>query len=130
MPRSRIAYSIALLVTIVLGLASRKYASNLPNFLADNAGDALWTVAIYLAIAIVFPKWPPLRIGLIAFAISVAVELGQLIDVGWLNSIRRTTLGSLLLGHGFLWVDLVRYFVGAVAATVLDRLWLKRKQWP
>ena len=90
-------------------------------FLADHGGDFLWTIAIYLALALLAPRWSPLKLFLFAFGISVAVELSQLIDVDWLNAIRKTLPGRLLLGAGFLWIDLLRYFLGAIVAVTIDR---------
>lgn len=112
------------MVVIALGLGSRKFASLLPHFIADHAGDALWTAAVYLTLAIAFPKWSPCRLGILSFGVSVMVEFSQLIDASWLNAIRATLPGKLLLGAGFLWIDLVRYLVGAVTATTLDWLML------
>jgi hypothetical protein len=124
-PRSRLALTIALAIVIPLGLASRKFAGQIPEFLADHAGDFLWTVMIYLALAFLAPRWSPLKLFLIAFGISFAVELSQLINVAWLNALRKTLPGRLLLGAGFLWIDLLRYFCGALFAFAIDR-WQQR----
>lgn len=124
--RSRIALLSILAVVIALGLASRKYANSLPDFFAENAGDSFWTVAVYLSLAILAPGCPPLKLGLLAFGISISVELSQLLDFGWLDALRKTLAGRLLLGSGFLWVDLVRYFAGAVIACAADSLWRHR----
>ena len=121
-PRNRVFLGIALAVVIVLGLGSRKFGEFLPTFLAAHSGDVLWTVAVYLSLAMLAPKWSLAKLGLLAFGISVAVELSQLVDLDWLNAIRKTLPGRLLLGSVFLWIDLLRYFTGAVLATVLD--WL------
>ena len=99
----------------------------LPAFVTAHAGDALWTVAAYLTLALLFPRWPPLWLGLAALATSIAVELSQLIDATWLNSIRSTTPGRWLLGSGFLWIDLLRYLVGAVFAMTIDWCLMRRK---
>lgn len=118
--RSRLALGAALVVVIGLGLGSRVFAASLPGGVAANAGDALWTVAVYLSLALVAPLWSPLRLGTLAFGISLGVELSQLVDVAWLNGLRGTLPGRLLLGAGFLWADLLRYLIGAVGATALD----------
>ena len=127
-PRNRLLLGLVLGLVIILGLASRKFGVQLPSFLASNAGDALWTVAVYLALALVVPRCSPIKLGLIAFGISLAVELSQLVDVAWFNAIRKTLPGRLLLGSGFLWIDLLRYFFGALLATAVDSLCQARKR--
>lgn len=120
--RSRPALVVGLAVTIALGLASRKFGSSLPTFIADNAGDALWTVAAFFGLAIAFPSWPSLKLGTYALGISFAVELSQLIDAEWLNGLRRNQIARLFLGRGFVWLDFVRYLAGAAVAIAIDRL--------
>jgi hypothetical protein len=44
--------------------------------------------------------------------LSIAVELSQLNHAPWIESIRQTTVGGLILGFGFLWSDLACYAVG------------------
>ena len=126
-PRSRVVILALLVLVVVLGLASRRLPEWLPLFVSEHAGDVLWTVAAYLTLAFIFPHWSPWRLGLIAFGISVAVELSQLVDVDWLKAIRETTPGRLLLGAGFVWIDLVRYLTGAVLATLGDWWLIQRK---
>ena len=115
-----------LLLVIAAGLGSRRYGDALPEFVAANAGDLLWTVAVYLTLAILAPTWSPVKLGLSALAISFAVEFSQLIDVDWLNAVRKTLPGHLLLGTGFLGIDLLRYLAGAVIATLLDECFTRR----
>ena len=119
--KRRVWLVAALLLVIPLGLGSRKFGGSLPVFFSDHAGDALWTVAVYLSVAILFPRMASWKVGMMAVGISFAVEFSQLIDVPWLNTLRGTLFGKLLLGAGFLWIDLLRYFVGAVMATLVDR---------
>jgi len=44
-----------------------------------------------------------------------------------LNALRKTLPGRLLLGAGFLWIDLVRYAVGAVVVTMVDMVLRNRR---
>jgi len=81
--RNRIVLICLLLVVVGLGLASRRFGASLPDFVSANAGDALWTVAVFVTLAILFPCWPTIRIGLLAFAISVIVEISQLSDASF-----------------------------------------------
>lgn len=49
------------------------------------------------------------------------MEFSQLYQGDWINTIRDTSLGALILGKGFLGVDLIRYSIGIVIAYVIDK---------
>ena len=57
-----------------------------------------------------------------AVAFSAAIEISQLYHAPWIDSIRQTTVGGLILGFGFLWSDLVCYALG-VAIGVTIEVW-------
>lgn len=125
--KRRMGLVVILLVVIVAALASRRYPDRLPGFVVAHAGDTLWTVAAYLVAAIAFPRLPPRWLGSWALGISVLVETSQLLDWQVLNWCRALPGGRLVWGHGFLWMDLARYVVGALLATTLD-WWCSGKQ--
>ena len=56
----------------------------------------------------------------LAMIFSVAIELSQLYHAPWIDSIRHTTLGGLILGFGFLWSDLACYAVGVGLGVVIE----------
>ena len=118
--RNRLYLVIALAATIALGLATRSPSLPWPAFATDHFGDALWAVAAYLGVCLLVPKLAPHWVALAALAISFGVEFSQLLTFDWLESIRATRLGRLLLGWGFLWVDLVRYSAGVLCAWLID----------
>jgi Protein of unknown function (DUF2809) len=95
-----------------LGIGSRRYAHNLPEFIAAYAGDTLWALAAFLGIGLFLPRVSTLCVALLALAFSVVVEFSQMYHAPWIDSIRQTTLGGLILGFGFLWSDLACYGVG------------------
>ena len=119
--RSVARITVALLLVILLGLGSRSGHEVIPVWLAENAGDALWTVAAYLGFALLFRGRSAGVLLVLALATSFAVELSQLIEAQWLEDLRSTTPGRLLLGQGWQWMDLPRYAAGAVLAYTLDR---------
>jgi hypothetical protein len=57
----------------------------------------------------------------IALGLAFSVEFSQLYHAPWIDSIRQTTLGGLVLGSGFLWTDLVCYTVGIAIGAFLER---------
>lgn len=120
--RARWRSLTCLAVTIALGLLSRRYP--LPGFLAEYTGDALYTVAVFWVAAFVRPAAPGWALAITAAAFSAAIECSQLVTVGWLDDLRRTRLGALLLGQGFQWQDLLAYTAGAAVAWGIDGLFV------
>jgi hypothetical protein len=119
--RDRRLYALLVVVTIALGLASRRYAGSLPAFLADYAGDALWAAMVFCMLALVFRAHSPLVLAVSALIIAFIVEFSQLYHADWLDALRAAPLGALALGNGFLWSDLLCYALGVGFAATLDR---------
>lgn len=120
--RRRLICGVALVTAIVAGLASRRFGGSLPQFIAAYAGDTLWAAAVYFLIVLIRPRARPLQAAVAALLISYVDEISQLYQAPWIDSIRRTTIGALVLGFGFLWSDIVCYTVGVALAVVID--WL------
>ncbi len=124
------AATILLALAVGLGVGSRRFAGHLPQVLASFAGDTLWALALFLFLGLVFPRVGTGRVAAVAFGLSTLVEVSQLYHAPWIDAIRRTTLGGLVLGFGFLWSDLVCYAAGVALGAVLElsvarlhRLW-------
>ena len=111
---------MALALTIAAGLTSRRWP--LPGVLAEHLGDALYAMAACWAFALLRPRWGARRYAVAGFSASGLVELSQLWHPAWLDAIRRTRAGALLLGWGFQWTDMVAYALGALAAFALSRV--------
>lgn len=115
-----LAYLLCAMVVLVLGLGSRRYGNDLPPFLSEYAGDTLWALLVFLGISVLRPNARLWLRGATALGIAFAVELSQLYHAPWIDGIRVTTLGGLVLGFGFLWTDLVCYAVGVGIGMSLD----------
>ena len=120
--RSRPHLVLAAAAAIALGLASRKFPAFVPSLLGKYPGDALWSMVVYWGIAWLKPTLAPRHVALLALAISYADEFSQLYQAPWLNHLRATTLGHLILGSTFSCLDLLAYTAGVALATPLDRL--------
>jgi hypothetical protein len=107
---------------MLLGLASRRYRDLLPPFAAEYSGDTLWALMLYLLVSFVLARHSNLHRATIAIAIAFLVETSQLYHAPWIDNIRQTTLGGLILGFDFLWTDLVCYSIGIAFGTLIDRL--------
>ncbi|MGH0593425.1 DUF2809 domain-containing protein [Bacillus pretiosus] len=110
--RSRLLYALFTIVIIILGLSSRKLAFALPHLLNEYLGDALWALMIFTVFGFLFPKIETKKVAFISLLFCYGIELSQLYHAEWIDSIRATTLGGLVLGYGFLWSDLVAYTIG------------------
>jgi hypothetical protein len=122
MNRSRLTYLMAAIVVVVLGLSSRKYSRVLPEFVVSYAGDTLWALTAYLGVGMLFPRWSTLRVAVTALLFAFAIELSQLYHSPGTDQIRRTMVGGLILGYGFLWSDLLCYVVGVSVGCALEML--------
>jgi hypothetical protein len=113
-----------------LGIGSRRFGSILPGFIATYAGDTLWALAAFLGFGLVLPRAPTRTIAALALAFSLAVELSQLYHAPWIDSIRHTTLGGLILGFDFVWSDLACYAVGVGLGALIERVGLHDRSAP
>ncbi|MCP3143860.1 ribosomal maturation YjgA family protein [Pyxidicoccus xibeiensis] len=119
--RTRLTLAVLAVLVLLLGLASRSRSIPWPAFFAEYAGDTLWALLVFLLLRFVAPARPVSHVAGAALAFSFAVEFSQLYQAPWLDALRRTLPGRLVLGAGFLWSDLVCYSVGVVAGVALDR---------
>ena len=56
-----------------------------------------WAAMVYFGIVFLFPSVRLLRKALAALLFSYCIEISQLYQAGWINAIRGTTLGALVL---------------------------------
>lgn len=117
--RNRLLYLILTIIVIILGLLSRKI-ENLPEIISLYSGDILWALMIFLIIAFIFNKKSTIFTISWAIIFSYSIEISQLYHEPWIDAMRNTTLGGLILGFGFLWSDLVCYTIGILIGIVID----------
>lgn len=127
--RSRLLYGVLIVITIAAGLASRSsLAVHLPAFVATYAGDTLWALTLFLVLGFAFPRTWPGVIAVATLALAFAIEFSQLYQAGWINAVRDTRVGALVLGHGFLWSDLICYTVGVGAGWLTELVMVARSR--
>lgn len=81
---------------------------------------------MYWLIAMLLPHYRVARVAVLALSVAFMVEASQLLQIEPLMSIRDTTLGALVLGHGFVASDLIAYTVGVAIAALIDAAALHR----
>ena len=107
--------------TIALGLASRRFGTLLPDVVRLYAGDTLWAATAYFMAATIAPRARVAALAAGALLFAFAIEISQLYHAPWIDGVRSTRFGALVLGYGFLWSDLVCYMVGVAGAALVDR---------
>lgn len=113
MPRNRIEYVAWVALVIMAGLVSRSsWAKFLPELMRDYAGDTLWALMVFLILGFLFPRTRTVALAAVALVISFSVEFSQIYQAEWINQIRATRIGGLVLGRGWVPTDLVCYTVG------------------
>jgi len=115
MLKSRIKYFALIVSTIILGLLSRHIAG-IPLFI----GDILWATMVYFMVRFVFISKPIKFIIVASLAFCYAIEFSQLYQAPWINSIRHTVIGGLVLGEIFLWSDMLCYTIGVGIGVLVD----------
>jgi hypothetical protein len=119
--RPRIARLALIGLVVVLGLGSRRFGAHLPGLVAVYAGDTLWALAAFLGLGLLLPRASTGRVALLAMSFSVLIEVSQLYKAPWIDSIRRTTIGGLILGFDFVGSDLACYAVGVGMGILLEK---------
>jgi hypothetical protein len=126
-PRNRPTYAALIAVTIICGLASRKFSFLLPPLLAKNAGDVLYATMAYWLIGVLLPSFSTIRTAVSALLFCTVIEFLKLDIAPAMATIRASPAGALIFGHGFHGSNLVCYTLGTLLA-VGGELLIKRKQ--
>ncbi|HEX3008465.1 MAG TPA: DUF2809 domain-containing protein [Bacteroidales bacterium] len=127
MKRNRFLYIFLIVLTVACGLASRHYSNSLPLWVKLYAGDALWALMVFFLCGFAFRNKSTRWIAVASLLFSFGIEFSQLYHAPWIDAIRNTRIGALILGFGFLWSDLISYSVG-ISLGVLIELALRKKK--
>lgn len=112
--RNRFVYFRLVIIMIILGLTSRHFSSLLPNWINLYLGDILWACMVFFMFGFIFRTKKTIHIAVIALVFSFSIEFSQLYHSGWIDALRGTIIGKLVLGYGFMWSDLVSYSIGII----------------
>ena len=79
-----------------------------------------WAMMIYFFFRIFSFKTRILKHGFFCLLYCYLTEISQLYHSPFIDSLRNTTIGRLVLGFGFLWTDIISYSIGILAAISFD----------
>jgi len=122
MLKARIRYLVLIFAIIIAGLLSRKFAI-IPLWV----GDVLWAVMIFFMVRFFYVGSSIKRIAIISLIICYAIEFSQLYKAEWIDKLRHTLFGKLVLGDTFLWGDLLSYTIG-IGLGILVEVTLNRNR--
>jgi hypothetical protein len=121
--KPRLTYFFLIITTILVGLLSR-HIEGIPMFI----GDILWGLMVYFIVRLLFInksiKWDTI----VSLLFCYSIEFSQLCQAPWINSIRHTAIGGLILGETFFWGDMVFYTIGVSAGILINVLLNKRPE--
>ena len=115
-------YALAGLLVIGIGLLWRSGLLPIPYFMAKYGGDALWALVVFLCVGFVCPRSSTVRIGFIAVGFAWSIEFLQLYHAHWIDEIRSTRLGRMVLGTTFNSPDLLAYLIGIALGVLAERV--------
>jgi uncharacterized membrane protein YfhO len=116
MIKARLNYLIAVIFVIIAGLLSRKIDA-IPQWI----GDLLWALMVYLMVSALWLKAPVQKKVIISLLFCFGIEFSQMYQADWINRLRQTLPGRLILGQGFLWGDLLAYTLGVCLGVLIER---------
>lgn len=115
----RLFYLAATALVLVTGYLSRQWSAK-GSFVHLYVGDAIWAAMIYAGFRFLKPQAPLKTALLAALVMTWLIEFSQFYQAPWINALRQTRLGGLILGFSFLRSDLVMYTLGIGTAWLVD----------
>ena len=92
----------------------------MPAFVLLYVGDVLWGAMFFVLFACLRPRESTWRLWCWAVATTELIEFSQLYRAPLIERVRATPVGGLMLGHGFLWSDVLCVALGATTAALID----------
>ena len=99
--RSRALYALLVLAVIGCGLLWRSGFIPLPQWMSNNGGDALWALMVFVGFGFLFPRASTLTLAVLALTFSWGVEFSLIYHAPWIDALRATIPGRLVLGNTF-----------------------------
>jgi hypothetical protein len=126
--RSRFVYAALIGTVIVSGLFTHSQIIPLPPALRKYLGDALWAAVVFFGFGFIFNRASTGTVAFSAFCFAAFIEFSQLYHAPWIDSVRATTFGVLVLGSTFNWPDFIAYAIGILLAVLVEMAIVTRRQ--
>jgi hypothetical protein len=118
--KNRGLYFLLAVFTAVFALYLRSLWEYLPFFINIWIGDFLWAIMLFWFFRIFFLRTESKKLAIVLIVFCWFIEASQAFHTPMLDAFRDTTFGGLLLGHGFLWSDILSYTAGIISAYFIE----------
>jgi len=98
------------------------------QFPREIRGDSLWALMVFLCFGFAFRRSSTWRISLAAVCFAWSVELLQLYHAPWIDVVRSTRPGQLVLGSSFNSPDLIAYAAGIAVGALGECVYFHETQ--
>ena len=109
-----------MVAVIAGGLLWRSKLMPLSPFASKYGGDALWALMVFVGFGLLLPRLSTLMLAVLATGFAVIVEFSQLYHAPWIEAMRATLPGRLILGSTFNWPDLPAYALGVALGACVE----------
>ncbi len=110
----RITTLLVLFFVVPLGFYTKLYSDPAHVWVNNSLGGFFYEIFWVLFVFLFFPKTKPLKIALLIFMTTCALEFLQLWHPSFLELIRGDFIGRTILGNSFNWGDFPYYFAGVL----------------
>jgi glycopeptide antibiotics resistance protein len=117
----RIALLVGIIVIIPLGAAVRFSRGLAPEWFNNLFGNVAYEIFWISLVLFIWPRFSKIRAAVAVCIATCGIEFLQLWKPSFLQAIRATLPGMLVLGNNFSWSDFPSYFVGSF----LGWLWVR-----
>src|SRR4051812_42144069 len=118
-PRFQLALLAILIMPVSLWL---RFEAPVALSVRDACGGITYVLVFILVFGALSPKTSAAVIAIGVLIVTCFLEFLQLWHPAWLEALRRTIAGRLLLGTTFEWTDFPPYFIGAALGWALLRV--------
>lgn len=108
-----------IIILVPLGIYTKFYHGLASSWVNDSLGGILYIIFWSLVLFLFCPNLSPVKITVLIFLITCAIEFLQLWHPEFLEIIRNNFFGQALLGTSFSWLDLFHYLLGSLVALIL-----------
>jgi hypothetical protein len=114
MKKYRLILFYLLFLLIPIGILSKFYQGIFQDWINNSLGGILYVIAWIAFILLIKPRLNPKWVAVLVFLATAFLEILQLWHPPFLEVIRSTLIGRLLLGTTFVLSDFIYYAIGCI----------------